>query len=414
MKPPIHRQYTIDHALALAQETSHRHKIELTLSTVKETGEMITLLCHAHSQQQRIAFRGAGSGSLPVARIRAVMEALEDCFLHQSLNDLSHPAIHFYTSMNVPNHADLLTHEMIPSFLLADENQNNSFPWLELESINRSDSKIYYPIGLFFPHAEHIDAYNDAIPHQPLCQLANTTGLAMGASIAEATIHGINDWIERDAIGIFLLHTLITKKHPIKLIDKKSLPTDLSDEIQLIEEVNQDELYLVDITTNIDIPAFLVSFTKQPVPVQPSGLGASLCKLTALRHALHEALQARDRYNENTIIARNTTLAQFKHQPILLNAFKCDLINYPIQHIDWAYIHSINIPIKLDKQIDLINQHLNKQGLTAYRQRLFQDVNGLTLSYVLIPGLETFGTIREGNYSTIKKRGKAYLHEQSA
>lgn len=412
----IHRQYQLEQALQLGMETAARLNIGLEIATVNETGDLITLLCHAHSQRQQIAFRGAGTGKSDHAKIRAVMEALEDCLLHQSLSELTHPAIHFFTAENIPLDSITTHHELLPTFLQNVEYRTAKFPWLKLRSQN--NESLYYPVGLFFPHAAHNQKYNQTISHEQICQFANTTGLALGLSIEEATLHGINDWIERDAYGLFLLHTLLKKKHPIRLIDKKTLPEAIYREIEIIEKTHGDELFVIDITSNLDIPAFLVSFSKQAVPVQPSGLGASLDKQTALLHALHEALQARDRYNVNTIKSRRETLSQFHEQPLLLTAFKCDLqahINQQsVKLIAWDQVITLKIPASLDAQIQLINQHLAKHYLTFYSQTLWIEKNGLTLTYVLIPGLETFGTIREGIYSPIKQRGREYLHEQSA
>lgn len=409
-----HRKYQLDRALELAVESAAHLKVGLSITTIRETGDLITLLCHAHAQQQQIAFRGAGTGKSKQAKIRAVMEALEDCLLYQSMSHLTHPHIKLFTSENVPLNTMANNDEMLPAFLQNNEYRSARFPWIALQALNKEI--FYYPVGLFFPHAAHNENYNQTISHRQLCQYANTTGLALGLSIAEATLHGLHDWIERDAYGLFILHTIIKKKLPIRLVDKNSLPDEVRHEINIIEETHHDELFVIDITTNLTIPAFLVSFSKQPVPVQPSGLGASLDKQTALLHALHEALQARDRYNQNTIDSRYETLAQFSNQPILLKAFKCDLLHHIKHHsidiIDWQKINSFSIPTDLDAQIELINQVLEHHHLTFYTQTLWQHDNGLTLSYVLIPEIETFGTIREGIYTPIKKRGREYLYEQ--
>lgn len=412
----IHRQYQLEQALQLATEITEQLNVGLAFSTINETGDLITLLCHAHSQQQQLAFRGAGTGKSNQAKVRAVMEAMEDCLLHQSLCNLTHPAIKLFSSDNVPLNTITASNDFLPTFLFNDAYRTVNFPWLALCAQNKEI--LYYPVGLFFPHAAHNENYNQLLSHEQLCQFANTTGLALGLSAAEATIHGINDWIERDAYGLFILHSIIKKKIPIKLVDKKSLPVTLQLEINDIEETHHDELFVIDITSNLNIPAFLVSFSKQAVPVQPSGLGASLDKQTALHHALHEALQARDRYNQNTVNARNETIAQFINQPILLTAFKCDLTHH-IQHhsvniISWRQIATVSVPTELDAQIDLLQHYLSQHHLTFYSQNLFKEKNGLTLTYVLIPGLETFGTIREGIYSPIKKRGREYALKQSA
>jgi ribosomal protein S12 methylthiotransferase accessory factor len=235
----------------------------------------------------------------------------------------------------------------------------------------------------------------------------------MGATEAEALIHGINDWIERDAYGLFLLSTMIKKNKPARCIIKQSLPDSIRKHIEILESTYDDELLVIDITTDLTIPAFFVSFTKQGVPVQPSGLGTSLCKVEALEQALFEALQARDRYNSNTIEARVKTLQHYQAYPALSRAFKCDLLQLRADgctvEINWNSVVTHPLDQDLDAQINLITRKLSTLGMNAYYSHLFQESNGLTLMYVLLTGVETFGMMREGIFLPVKKRGKEKL-----
>lgn len=223
----------------------------------------------------------------------------------------------------------------------------------------------------------------------------------------------MNDWIERDAYGLFLAESIISTRKPARQIIKQTLPDVIKQDIEILEKHHNDELMIIDITTNLSIPAFLVSFTKQRVPVQPSGLGASLCKISALKQALYEAVQACDRYNQNTIESRNNTIRYYQDYPILLQAFRCDLqrLKHDSLVLDspWENVTTHVVHPKLNQQVEIMHELMISRGCKLYYANLFHELTGLTLSYVLMVGAETFGMMREGVFTTIKKRGLEIL-----
>ena len=406
---PIQREFTLDHALVLANASLKKLNVDFTLQKMGTAGQLHTYLCLMNSHTLKIAFRGAGSGLEQEAKVKAIYEAIEDSLLYQTLSYLNENLISMFSTQSSPSTHFLQQNELLPAVLNEEAFLKNPYPWLKLEKLHSSSEVIYYPLSLVFPHASHIDDFNKYVDQHPISQMANSTGLAMGATAAEALIHGINDWIERDAYGLFLLSTIIKNNKPARCLLKPTLPDNIQKNIAVIENTYNDELMVIDITSNFTIPAFFVSFTKQNVPVQPSGLGASLCREDALQQALLEALQARDRFNSNTISARRKTLRYYKKYPLLLKAFQCDLNKLRdagcINNISWNEIISHQVNKDLNNQIGLMLTILASFGVDIYHTILFQESNGLTLTYVLLSGVETFGMMREGIFVPIKKRG---------
>ena len=407
MQPlPIHRDFSLDQALRIVNDSLKQFKMNIRLNLQGSAGNLVTYLCLLQHEQLKLSFRGAGSGLKLNAQVKAIYEALEEALLYQFCLEPT-AKIRFYSTLTSPC-ADLLKKlELLPAVF----NQfKATHPWIELQHLGQKNQSLYYPMSLFCPHLAYQEAY---VNQTELTALANSTGIAIGANFEEAVLHGINDWIERDAYGIFLLTTIIKPKYPARCVKKASLPNALQKHILHIENLHEDELYIIDITTNFNIPAFLVSFTRQKVPVQPSGLGAALCKAAALELALLEALQARDRYNQNTHIARRKILAQYQAQPPLLAAFTCDMALLSrqgrIQNVTWDGIANPPLASTLSGQIDWLVNHLKNFEVNIYCQTLFNDRNHLHLVYVLLSGIETFGTMREGLFTPIKKRGKAAL-----
>lgn len=410
---PRQRDYTLDHALVLANASLRKLNMDFTLQEIGTAGELHTFLCLMNNHKMKLTFRGAGSGLTQEAKVKAIYEAIEDSLLYQTLSHFDNDIVRMFSTQSSPSSVFLEENELFPAILKHENFLNNCYPWLKLKKLNSQDDIIYYPLSLLFPHSSHIEDYNKYVSQNDISQIANSTGIAMGATEAEALIHGINDWVERDAYGLFLLSTFMKKNKPARCIIKKTLPNDIRNDIEVIESNYGDQLMVIDITSDFNIPSFFVSFTKQIVSVQPSGLGASLCKVDALKQALLEALQARDRYNSNTISARHKTIQHYKEYPVLLRAFKCDLIQLRDKgctvDTNWNDVITHQLDKDLNKQINLIMCNIKNLGVSVYYNTLFQESNGLTLIYVLLIGVETFGMMREGIFIPIKRRGMETL-----
>lgn len=132
--------------------------------------------------------------------------------------------------------------------------------------------------------------------HQPIF-LASTNGLSSGNHALEATIHGLCEVIERDAVTMWLRVTEDERRS--RHIDLSTIhDPHLADIINTLEQKGL-VLGVWDITSDIGIPVYTCSIFEnpesaewRPVPSFP-GHGCHLKPEIALSRAIHEAIQGR-------------------------------------------------------------------------------------------------------------------------
>lgn len=406
----MQRNYSIEAALSIARIEAKNNNIELKTQLVHQVENMMTITAGANHHNLNMSFMGGGSGHVSQAQVKAIYESLEEALTYQTFSQPNANMIEMLSMADSPSVDFLLQHELIPAYLTQKCYQENAYPWIKLSSLTCASDSIHFPLSLLYPYTTRISFYNEGIAQDELIQAANGTGIAIGATRAEAIIHGINEWVERDAYSLLLLQTFIKKSHSVRLVCKESLPDQYQQMVRNLEEKHEEKILIVDMTSDTTIPAFLVSFTQQNVPVQPSGLGASLSKSEALEQALLEAVQARDRYNATSVEFRKEAIASYHGKPLLQSLICCDLEALHKQgrttHVMWDDIQTHQITNDLNSQLSLTLKLLQSTNMSAYSSSLYQGETGLTLEYVLVVGAETFYMIRDGIYLPIKPRGK--------
>ena len=90
-----------------------------------------------------------------------------------------------------------------------------------------------------------------------MLRYSTNNGTAIGTDFAEAAIHAINERIERDAEGLFLIRTFLrdTPK-PMRLVPVESLPSRLKTLAEDINRLTNERMFIIDITTDIGVPSF--------------------------------------------------------------------------------------------------------------------------------------------------------------
>ncbi|KTD46535.1 hypothetical protein Lqui_2460 [Legionella quinlivanii] len=401
------RAYNLDEALLIGLEEAEKNQITPAfqcIGTLKQNGfHLSTYLCAANNNQLKLSSLGGASGSEPQAKVKALFESLEKSIgISLYKNDLLNQ--YSFSTASSPSTGFLTKHQLMPKLLLEEGYQKNPYPWIELHQLANKRS-MYYPLALIYPFIdEHI------------ASLSNDIGLAIGATRDEAIIHGINQWVERDAYSLFLLKTVLHHNPvPARVIRKNSLPPSIAQIIAAIEQHYDENILVVDISSDNAIPAFVVSFTRQTMLLQPQGFGASLSKEAALKQALYESVQYKERFNENARVYREHNARFFEHSPLLLKAMIGDLQvlvdNNISVEINWDEIPSYCLPNKLSQQIQLMAERLEACQANIYVADLYQSSTGVSVTYTLIPELENFSLIRDAKCVTIKERAWSILNE---
>lgn len=412
------RAYNLDDALLIGLDEAGQHSITPQFKCLNKINQdhihLSTHLCAANNNQLKLSSLGGASGFTQLSKVKALFESLEKSISYKICNHHLLDDLYFFSTSTSPSTQFLLDQCLMPKLLLQEDYQRNRFPWIELTHYQNSTQKIHYPLGLIYTAIPPLKNFKQDY----LSELSDNTGLAIGATVDEAIIHGINQWIQRDAYSLFLLKTVINKNPtPARLLSKGTLPDNIAVIISAIEQHFDEELIIIDITSDLNIPSFVVSFTKQKMVLQPQGFGASIAKETALRQALFESIQYKDRFNQNAKAYREENVAFFSSSPLLLKAMIGDLKslidNKLYVEVDWSSIESYSLHENLSQQIQFMANLLAKLGANLYTKVLHKSsATGVTITYTLIPELEAFSLIRDAKFVPIKRRGLGVLNEQ--
>ena len=240
------------------------------------------LSCRPNSRAISVS-QGKGY-TLDAAKASALMESIESYHAERITNPLilsSYREIQF--SHNICDFTKLSRYKN------SGLDENTRIHWIEAYDLMSETYKWvpYEPV--------HTD-YRTPLPSGHGHFIPSSNGLSSGNHIIEATIHGICELIERDAIALWTLksdpHQHKTKIETSTVKDKRCKTI-----INKFKRANT-LVGIWDVTSNVGIPSFLCRIIPdQPPPlsdIRPSsGMGCHLSKDIALLRALTEAAQSR-------------------------------------------------------------------------------------------------------------------------
>jgi YcaO-like protein with predicted kinase domain len=134
------------------------------------------------------------------------------------------------------------------------------------------------------------------LPEGSGCFLGGSNGLASGNDLGEATIHGLCEVIERDALTLFFLRA--PAEQWARRLDLDSVADETCRELLARYRAAEVEVAIWDATSDVGLPCFLCSaLDRAPDPFRPLGLargaGCHPDARVALARALTEAAQSR-------------------------------------------------------------------------------------------------------------------------
>ncbi len=355
-------------------------------------------------------FYGCGKGIGIQSKVSATFEALEHYYCYKLATNNKHDSLKFMSYAEVlGKESNLPVSNFLPKRMIAEEFSNITLPWVEFVTF-QNNNEFYYPLFLIEPHyLKFGDKFNeDYYDYQDLCSLACDSGTASGSSFIEAALHGLNECVERDATSIFLVEAFL-KQNPIHLIDKLTLPENLLQYVKLIEEEFDDELAVVDITSDSGIPTFCVAFTRQNVLIQPKGFGTSLNKNYALERALLESLQPLHLRNANLVQMEKIILQNFVSYPKLQAAAIADIAQMVTdKNFITTSFQKLADPIQnysdISSQLVEIIRRINAIGLTPHYMYLTAAENEVTCLKLIVPGMDNFFLVSDGKLVLPGKR----------
>lgn len=235
---------------------------------------------------------GAGKGYASVAYVGALFEAIEHAF--------SGPILLDTLPIEVRLPGKIMSQDWDGDRVLAEISALGApLGCLRYEALDGGPER-YLPVGLWAPWyistsaemTRHRQDLGDSCDYTAVRSYSSNTGCAIGATQDEALLHALNEWVERDAMSIFLLSTVYDGGAMPPLLDREGLPPSTEVLLESAEDRFGQPVYLFDLTTDIGIPVVLAYLADADLRIGPGyGMGASLSGLTAIERAITELVQ---------------------------------------------------------------------------------------------------------------------------
>lgn len=249
-----------------------------------------------------------------------------------------------------------------------------------------------------------------------LKRYSTNSGVAAGTSIHEALLHGFLETIERDALGIELLRTVIRKQPAaLRRVNIASLEPKLRAICESVAGETSGNLKVWDITTDIGVPVALAGiYVEDPHHFSCFGSGASLSPQYAVERAVLEALQhfhlIKMSHQKPT---RACQLSPGEMPRYLQCALSKGIFCYRGGEIAAPTIHSDASQVEQtpEAQIGRILDRLERVNVNAYYRVI---VDGpVWVTHVVAPRLERFHLVARGVPVLPGARGRRFLSEST-
>lgn len=351
---------------------------------------------------------GWGKGDLQAARVGALYESLEHLTTHHDASSgaVARPVTDVLASLP-ENEASAL-----PGLLLADQRESaiacRSYRDLA------GGAAFDYPVALSSPDYPDAPLPSDTFGYNALRRYSSNSGTAIGASLEEATLHALNESIERDAISLFLLtHFFHAGDAPLHVLGVDGLPDDVAALHRKAAVLLDADICLLDISTGFGVTTCIaLAHREDPVP-RPFGAGASLNPAHAARRAITELLQcclgqecSSAAIQPPAGSAADPSLA-LTPWPRLLASLTLDIeARLFSQQVVSSRIEERpqgTIAEQIASIVDQLSRHSLRAGINVLRTTSI----GTTVVNVVVPGLERFYLVSTGNVVAPGARGCA-------
>ncbi|WP_085672977.1 YcaO-like family protein [Mycobacterium szulgai] len=345
---------------------------------------------------------GYGKGDIQTARVGAIYEALEVLLAQEFRPDtlqLRSCADVAMSPLAGEAYADLLA--MQPEQRIA----------CRIYSQINGDNELAVPlflsnIGWAEDTASPLRAQiGDTTDYESLARYSSNRGSAIGGSFAEAAVHSLNEAIERDAISLFLIQTFLAAQPTAPaFLDPQTLPHDLRELLGLVQERLSRQVWLIDITSDLDVPATL-AYASAPGGGSRRGYGASLSRHYSVYQALTELLQVELTHESEADRLRAIEL--LAEYPTLQACAACELPapSRPAETSAFVPYIDTDAPSSPSEHLSRVVDKLAWHGYSAYLHEVHTSSNGVTTVHTQVPDLENFYMIAGGSAVVPGRRG---------
>lgn len=286
---------------------------------------------------------------------------------------------------------------------------------LVFSSMTKGQPDVLLPAFLTNPDFSSVDPAEDALLRTyGLLRYSTNSGTASGLTEAEATLHALLESIERDALGIELLRTIIRRSpQPVRRVRIDTLPGALRQLCEMACAEADAIIELWNITSDLEVPTFLAALTERRGKRRYFGSGASLSSAYAVERAVLEAVQGFHVYTHLNSPRPLFGRTEFNESSLYQMCFlEAGHFGYRGGVSDVSFADS-GSPIEslpglgAEEQVEHLISKLRIRGMHAYSRALCSEA--LFVVQVCIPSLERFHLVSQGIPVAPGQRGRAFL-----
>lgn len=273
------------------------------------------------------------------------------------------------------------------------------------------------PVPLFLSAPWYVETHagplreraGDICDYAHLMRYSCNSGSAVGVTEDEALLHALNETIERDALSLLLVRAfLCTADFRPVVIDPATLPAELERVHAVTERLIGSPVYLLDIVSDVGVPTVLAYAAPALRRPHRRGVGTSLSPAYAAWRALTELLQS----------TLGETLpwsdAPRRGEPVGLACYpelyacgRFDLTDHLRGALTVPFTSAGGVPEHPHRQLRELCAILAARGYTPYWRTVAAITGEIIAVHAIVPGLERFMLITDGNLVLPGPRGQA-------
>lgn len=389
---PDYRRLDLDDARAKANAVAESLQLTPTFEHRSANGLVVTLC--GLVEDDRVAAVGMGKGQGQRAEVGALFEALERLVMARASGAHDRQLI-----ADVVTQAGLRTPDLVHRVAATHPDAR-----CLVRHYEGPGTAVAYPAGLLNPFVGEREAV-EAIWAKDYLRYSSSVGTAAGTDRAEATLHGLLELIEHDAVSLALLGWFVANGSPVRLVNPRTTPRDVESRRMALQSRTGRDVLLIDVTTDLGIPAFMAVMDAVADGAGVAGGGASISPVGAACSALDEVEQLWAFHGGETDEIPSAALADW---PPLFQCHRLavDDLRERGALTTWPTGDDPSTG-DVDRALDHIVTLLRTSGISCFTSLLSDPAqDGLAVVSCLAPGLERFSIVRHGHPVVPTGRGR--------
>ena len=275
----------------------------------------------------------------------------------------------------------------------AGEHPNARVACLELASVRDPARKTWHPAFPRCPSLRRYPVPGDDPTDDSYARYAFDNGTACGVTEPDAVLHGLLEVVERDAVSLALLDWYAADPARARAVPPHSLPDDLRALTARTTGYMGAPPLLLDVTSDLGVPAFAALPSRTTRHVGLLGSGASLDARYAAERALTGLVQCWFTAELDVDATRRSRLAALEAWPVLhrcavLDPTGLDAAAEPVEP-DWSATSHGSVRNQIARLVDLLAAH----DFHAWTFRWNPADAEHPVLTVVVPGLDSFAMV---------------------